>query len=129
MTDKFAHLKEAVQRVSVTGGTSAPIFVGSMDGVTAKTWVVKDTAEFKKMVLAEAEALESKSKAEHEPRFGSYLPDAVFAYFANGGGPCCIVNTPSDSQAVVAYRASTDGGASLAPLESMPEVTISDLEP
>ncbi|SHN36138.1 phage tail sheath family protein, partial [Streptomyces yunnanensis] len=47
----------------------------------------------------------------------AFLPEAVYGYFANGGGPCYVIHVPRDA-AGAAYT------AALLLLETVPEVTM-----
>lgn len=78
-------------------GTSVPAFLGKMRPAhgSAKPHLVRNWTEFKAgFPDVSGRGQESTKTADVDTVRQSYLPDAVYGYFANGGGPCYIVEVP-----------------------------------
>ncbi|MGA5193116.1 phage tail sheath family protein [Streptomyces exfoliatus] len=104
-------MSDAVRTITAVG-TSRPAFVGDAAGAPTRPTLISGWSEF------------TKSYGDAVSDKGSYLAEAVYGFFANGGTSCYVVSAGGNAARVQAYR------SVLTALESVADVnmvTVPDL--
>ncbi|MGV4985852.1 phage tail sheath family protein [Streptomyces sp. NRAIS4] len=97
-------------------GTSTPAFIGSVPGEVSEPRQVRSWNQFREIYLPSGDGEDFAAS--------SYVAEAVYGFFANGGGACYVVGTAEGDGRLAAYQGNKDEGTGLAALESVPEVKI-----
>ncbi|MYT29861.1 MULTISPECIES: phage tail sheath C-terminal domain-containing protein, partial [unclassified Streptomyces] len=101
----------------ITGaGTSTPAFIGSIPGEVREPRQVQSWNQFREIYLPSGDGEDFTAS--------SYAAEAVYGFFANGGGSCYVVGTADGDDCLAAYQGNEDEGTGLAALELVPEVKI-----
>jgi uncharacterized protein len=97
-------------------GTSTPAFIGSVPGGVSEPRLVLSWNQFREIYLPSGDGEDFAAS--------SYVAEAVYGFFENGGGSCYVVSVAEGDDRLAAYQGSQDEGTGLAALESVPEVKI-----